>query len=87
VGINSGPLILKMKVTEHNLVPKHLKLTKEKKKDLLEKYNITIKELPKILKEDPAIRHLKVIPGDVIKIVRASGTSGKSVYYRVVISG
>ncbi len=76
-----------MKVAEHHLVPKHLKLTKEKKKELLAKYNITIKELPKILKDDPAIEHLKVMPGDVIKIIRASGTSGKSVYYRVVISG
>jgi len=76
-----------MKVAEHNLVPKHLKLNKEKKKELLEKYHISIKELPKIFKEDPSISHLKVQSGDVIKIIRPSGTSGRSVYYRVVISG
>ena len=76
-----------MKISEHLLVPKHIKLNKEKKKELLEKYHITLKELPKILKEDPAIAHLNVAPGDIIKVLRESPTSGKSVYYRVVISG
>jgi len=76
-----------MKPSEHFLVPQHIKLSKEKKKELLEKYSITLNELPKIFKNDPAISHLKVDSGDVIKIVRPSGTSGKSVYYRVVISG
>jgi len=76
-----------MKVSEHHIVPKHVKLTKDKKKELLEKYNITTKELPRITREDPAIVHLKVDSGDVIKIIRPSGTSGKAVYYRVVISG
>lgn len=75
-----------MKISDHNLVPKQIKLNKEKKKEILEKYNITTKELPKIQKEDPGIAHLKVDSGDIIKIVRPSGTSGKSVYYRVVIS-
>lgn len=69
------------------MVPQHAKLSKEKKKELLEKYSITLNELPKILKSDPAISHLKVDSGDVIKIIRPSGTSGKAVYYRVVISG
>ena len=76
-----------MKISEHNLVPKHVKLNKEKKKELLEKYNITVNELPKILKEDPAIKHLSINQGYVIKIIRPSGTSGKAVYYRVVIGG
>ena len=75
-----------MKISDHNLVPQHLKLNKEKKKELLDKYNITTKELPKIQKEDPSISSLKVNSGDVIKVIRPSGTSGKSVYYRVVIS-
>ena len=75
------------KVSEHIVVPQHTKLKKEEKQALLEKYNITIRELPRILSSDPAIAQLKVGPGDVIKIVRKSATAGKADYYRVVISG
>ncbi|MCK4590061.1 MAG: DNA-directed RNA polymerase subunit H [Nanoarchaeota archaeon] len=76
-----------MKTSDHFLVPQHTKLAKDKKKELLEKYNITLNELPKIHKDDAAIKHISVNSGDVIKVIRPSGTSGKSVYYRVVISG
>ncbi len=73
------------KVSEHVLVPEHKKLTKEEKGELLEKYNITVKELPKILKNDPVVSHLSLETGDVIKITRKSPTLGKAVYYRVII--
>ncbi|MFC1800962.1 DNA-directed RNA polymerase subunit H [Nanoarchaeota archaeon] len=75
------------KISDHLLVPQHVKLSKEKKKELFEKYHISEKELPKITKEDAAIAHLSVEAGDIIKVVRPSTTCGKSVYYRVVISG
>lgn len=75
------------KVSEHVLVPEHKKLTKEEKSELLEKYNITVKELPKILKSDPAVSHLALDTGDVIKITRKSQTMGKATYYRAVIRG
>ena len=73
------------KVSEHVLVPEHKKLTKDEKKALLEKYHITTKELPKILKSDPTIIHLSTEPGDVIKITRKSQTAGIALYYRVII--
>jgi len=75
------------KVTEHMLVPEQRKLSKEEKAVLLAKYCITDKELPKVLKSDPAIRPMNVEAGDVIKIIRKSMTAGKAVYYRVVIRG
>ena len=75
------------KVSEHMLVPEHKKLTKEEKDELLEKYSITVKELPKILKNDPAINHLSLDVGDVIKITRKSPTMGRAVYYRVIMRG
>ena len=71
---------------EHNLVPQHLKLSEKEKKELLEKYNITLQELPKILKDDPAIASLNVKPGDIVKIVRKSPTAGQAVFYRGVIN-
>lgn len=72
------------KVAEHVLVPKHTKLTNEEKEKLFEKYNITTRELPKILITDPAIKNLDPKLGDVIRIERKSLTAGKSIFYRGV---
>ena len=73
-------------VTKHILVPKHTLLIDKEKEKLFDKYKITIKELPKIMLTDPAIKHLKAKIGDVIKIERNSSTSGKSIFYRGVIN-
>lgn len=70
---------------KHVLVPKHEKISEEEKQAVLAQYNITEKELPKIDILDPAIRHLEVQPGDVIKITRDSATAGKTVFYRGVM--
>ena len=74
-------------VAQHSLVSKHTKLGQKDKKTLLDKYNIYVKDLPKILIDDPAIAGLGVEEGDVIKIERASATAGKTVYYRGVVNG
>lgn len=70
----------------HSLVPLHEKLSASEAKELFEYHNITIKELPKILKSDPAIRHLEVEENDIIKITRMSPTAGKTSFYRGVIN-
>ncbi len=75
-----------LEIKEHVFLPKHVKINDKDKKELLEKYNITIKELPKIYKTDPALRNSGVEAGDVIKIIRNSPTAGESMYYRVVIN-
>ncbi len=75
----------KFKADKHILIPKHSKLSDAQKEKLLEKYNISIKELPRILKADPAIISLNAKPGDVIKIARDSPTAGEAVFYRVVV--
>jgi DNA-directed RNA polymerase subunit H len=76
----------KLNVSEHTLVPKHSKLNDKEKKELLEKYGITIKELPKIIKKDPAIKELDARVGDIIEIKRKSPTAGESVFYRCVVN-
>ena len=76
----------KFKVDKHLLIPKHSKLSDSQKEKLLEKYKISEKELPKILKTDPAIISLDAKPGDVIKITRNSQTASEAVFYRVVVS-
>jgi DNA-directed RNA polymerase subunit H (RpoH/RPB5) len=70
---------------EHELVPEHSKLSEKDAKDLLKKYSLTIREIPKILLTDPAIAHLDVKEGDIIKIKRNSRTAGGTVFFRGVI--
>ncbi|MBS3123810.1 DNA-directed RNA polymerase subunit H [Candidatus Woesearchaeota archaeon] len=72
-------------VNKHLLVPKHSKLNDKDKEAFLKKFNITIRELPKILQDDPALGKLNAEIGDVIKIERKSRTAGESIYYRVVV--
>jgi len=76
----------KLDISKHMLVPKHVKLSEKDKKELLEKYDITLRELPKILKKDPAIKDLNLKNGDVVKIIRKSQTAGEFVFYRGVIN-
>ena len=66
----------------HILQPKHTKLKSDEVKQLLEKYNVSLSQLPKIKSTDPAA-HEGCVPGDVLKIERkAEGET--HVYYRVV---
>ncbi|MGV8168759.1 MAG: DNA-directed RNA polymerase subunit H [Candidatus Nanoarchaeia archaeon] len=72
-------------IVDHLLVPAHSKLSEKEAQELLKAHNITIKQLPKIYIDDPAIRHLDVKENDIIKIIRYSPTAGKTVFYRGVI--
>jgi len=72
--------------SEHIYVPKHVLLTEKEEKILLEKYNISKKQLPSIHVNDPAIRKLNPKVGDVIKIIRKSPITTQGVYYRGVVS-
>ena len=74
----------KFKVDKHILTPKHSKLSEREKAQLLEKYHVTSKELPKIAKTDSAIKELEPKVGDIIKITRKSPTAGQSFFYRVI---
>ncbi len=73
-------------VCAHVLVPKHTLLSNKQKEELFKIYNITTKELPKIMLKDPAIQHLEPKVDDVIKIERNSITAEKSIFYRGVIN-
>ncbi len=74
-------------ISKHLLVPKHIKLSEKDKDKLLEKYNISVTQLPKILQKDPAIKDLKLKQGDVVKIIRKSSTAGETEFYRGVSNG
>jgi len=76
---------MNLDTTKHILVPKHVKISQKEKEDLLKRYNITLKELPKINKKDPALKGMDAKAGELIKILRDSPTAGKIVFYRVVV--
>ena len=73
-------------VNKHVLVPEHKKLNDKEKETLLEKYNISLNNLPRMLHKDKAISNLKPKEGDVIKITRQSPTAGVINFYRVIIN-
>lgn len=76
----------KINYNEHKLVPKHEKISEKQKQELLEKYNSTLEDLPKIKFSDPALIGMDAKVGDIIKIERFSRTEGISVFYRRVVN-
>jgi len=67
----------------HVLQPKHSKLKQEEVNNILNKFNISVGQLPKIKLSDKALpENVKV--GEVIKIDR-NESNNKNEYYRVVI--
>jgi DNA-directed RNA polymerase subunit H (RpoH/RPB5) len=77
----------KIDIEKHELVPKHIILNEHEKEELLKRYGISLRQLPRILVSDPVIKLLNGKPGDVVKIIRKSHTAKETVYYRVVIKG
>lgn len=63
----------------HALQPKHEKLSEKEVEKLVEELNISLAQLPKISKKDPALIG-DYATGDVVKISRSDG-----LYYRVVV--
>jgi len=69
----------------HDLVPQHILLNKKETQDLMDKYQITVLDLPQIFENDPVAIAIGAKERDVIKIIRESKTTVKSIdYYRYV---
>ena len=76
---------LLVRVTDHDLVPKHEVLSEADKKDVLARFNATEEQFPFLFSIDPVVRELKAKPGDMVKITRKSDTAGETTYYRFVV--
>ncbi len=72
-------------ITKHDIVPKHELLNEKEKEEVLKKFGIVLRQLPRILDTDPMVKIVDGKIGDVVKITRKSETAGEAVYYRVVI--
>nr|MDO8099936.1 DNA-directed RNA polymerase subunit H [Candidatus Njordarchaeota archaeon] len=76
----------KKSLLDHEIIPKHIILSEDEKKLLLEKYNIQPEWLPLVKVSDPVIRAIGGKPGDIVKILRKSETAGENaVFYRYVV--
>ena len=70
----------------HILQPKYYKLKQNEIQEILDRYNISKTQLPKIKREDSLIEEdgsLEV--GDIIRIERKGDKDDKVIYYRVVV--
>ena len=72
-------------IMNHDLVPLHIIISDNEKKELFNKYNITPDQLPKILDTDPVSISIGAKPGQIVKIIRKSHTAKEAVAYRFVI--
>lgn len=66
-------------------MPKHVKLSEKETKELLEKFQIRMEDLPRISMKDPAVNHMELTTGDIVKVLRKSQTSGMADFYRRVV--
>ncbi len=69
----------------HNLVPKHVVADEDEVQLVLDHYGIARSQLPRIFRDDAAVKVLGGKTGQVIRIQRDSDTAGLSYYYRLIV--
>ncbi|RDX83906.1 DNA-directed RNA polymerase V subunit 5A [Mucuna pruriens] len=75
---------LLVNITKHVLKPKHQVLTDRQKKNLLKKYNIEEKQLPRMLQTDAIARYYGLERGQVVKVSYSGEITQMHVTYRCV---
>ncbi|KAK4412881.1 DNA-directed RNA polymerase V subunitA [Sesamum alatum] len=73
---------LLVNITRHALKPKHQVLTDKDKEDLLKKYSITEKQLPRMSEKDAIARYYGLEKGQVVKVTYSGELTQLHVTYR-----
>ena len=73
-------------IVDNIYVPKHIVLSEEEGKDVLNAYCAKKKDMPFILITDPIAKYYNMKNGEVCKIIRNSCTTVDTVFYRLVIN-
>ena len=78
---------LQFNILEHDLVPKHTKMTPEEVVEFKKKYNIiNDKQIPQISRFDPVAQAIGLRPGECCHIQRMSKTAIDGDYYRICVN-
>lgn len=72
-------------IASNQYVPKHTLLTDKQVLEVVKKYNISSKNMPKIKREDPMAKYIGARPGQVVRIDTFNPTNGTEPMYRYVI--
>jgi DNA-directed RNA polymerase subunit H len=83
-------IMVDVNVMMHEQVPEHTLLSEKEAEEVLKEFRIKADQLPKIRKDDPVLKILEMIEGEItqgriIKITRKSESAGVSVVYRMVV--
>lgn len=76
---------LKSDITEHDMVPRHIVMTKEEGELVMESYRARKRDMPLIKTTDPVAKYYNMKPGEIVKIIRPSPITCESIGYRFVI--
>ena len=76
---------LQSDITEHDLVPLHIVLTKDESDQVLEAYRAKKRDMPLIRSNEPVAKYYNMKPGEIVMIFRPSPITGQSIAYRLVI--
>jgi len=85
-GIELIPKIFpSFRIFDHEFVSKHELVTPEEKEKIIDQFKTKPHQLPRIKASDPSIIAVGGNPGDVVRVIRNSKTTGKYVSYRYVV--